>query len=250
MVRSGGDWLACQKETGQTPKQYSNGGPHITWSTPRKKTIILFIMDASISEELGEKLRTYCEAFFHGCKVKIARPGTTLTDAGRAGAKNTKKIPEDFVKAHNITERENVFSSYGKQMKTTEIINALKEYKMSDTYAICALTAVDLYPKDDWNFVYGSASLTHQVGVTSLARSMEGTSSSLTESEKESLYLKLACGTMVHEICHMFGFKHCIYYECTMNGSMGCTERVARPDDGMCPMCTYKLKANVGFDTR
>ena len=28
-----------------------------------------------------------------------------------------------------------------------------------------------------------------------------------------------ACKVMVHEVCHMFGIKHCVYFHCLMNGS-------------------------------
>jgi hypothetical protein len=33
----------------------------------------------------------------------------------------------------------------------------------------------------------------------------------------KSTIIKRACKTMCHEICHMFGLKHCVFYECLMN---------------------------------
>jgi len=30
---------------------------------------------------------------------------------------------------------------------------------------------------------------------------------------------------MLHEIGHMFGLKHCVYYECLMNGIMSVEEQ-------------------------
>lgn len=37
-------------------------------------------------------------------------------------------------------------------------------------------------------------------------------------------WIKRAVYTMAHEITHMFGIKHCIYYECLMNGVMSAEE--------------------------
>ena len=53
---------------------------------------------------------------------------------------------------------------------------------------------------------------------------------------------------MVHEIGHMFGLEHCIYYECTMNGSNGPFEYDYRPNRTLCPVCLAKLKMNIKFD--
>ena len=54
---------------------------------------------------------------------------------------------------------------------------------------------------------------------------------------------------MVHEIGHMFGLKHCIYYECILNGSNGSFE-LRHPDRTLCPICLAKLKLNIKFDIR
>ena len=62
--------------------------------------------------------------------------------------------------------------------------------------------------------------------------------------------MKRACGTMVHEICHMFGLKHCIYFECTMNGTNGGFESGRVPKKTLCPVCLCKLKLNIKFDCK
>jgi archaemetzincin len=54
---------------------------------------------------------------------------------------------------------------------------------------------------------------------------------------------------MVHEIGHMFGIKHCVHYECSMNGSNSYSES-SRQIRFLCPVCTRKLKLAIGFDTR
>ncbi len=66
-------------------------------------------------------------------------------------------LPEDFVATHNITKRENM----GEQMHAGEILKALEGYKAKDCFCILAMTNIDIYPRDEWNYVFGLASLTH-----------------------------------------------------------------------------------------
>ena len=54
---------------------------------------------------------------------------------------------------------------------------------------------------------------------------------------------------MVHEIGHIFGLMHCIYYECIMNGSNGSHED-RHPDHTLCPKCLAKLKFNAKYDSK
>lgn len=46
----------------------------------------------------------------------------------------------------------------------------LKNYKPEDAFCMLAVTNVDLYPRDSWNFVYGLASAGTGTGVFSFAR--------------------------------------------------------------------------------
>jgi len=58
-----------------------------------------------------------------------------------------------------------------------------------------------------------------------------------------------ACHVMAHEIGHMFGLYHCIYYECLMNGIMSADEQ-RRKIRTFCPVCLKKLKRNLNFDVK
>ena len=55
---------------------------------------------------------------------------------------------------------------------------------------------------------------------------------------------------MAHEICHMFGLRHCIYYECLMNGTMSASELARKHNHTICPVCLKKLKINLKLDTK
>ena len=49
----------------------------------------------------------------------------------------------------------------------------------------------------------------------------------------------------------MFGIKHCVYYNCVMNGSSYGNKRFQDMIDksfDMCPICLRKLQLNMGFD--
>jgi archaemetzincin len=52
---------------------------------------------------------------------------------------------------------------------------------------------------------------------------------------------------MVHEIGHMFGLRHCIYYSCIMNGSNNLEENLSKPIY-LCPICLRKLQYNLKFN--
>lgn len=45
----------------------------------------------------------------------------------------------------------------------------------------------------------------------------------------------------------MFGVRHCIYYQCVMNGSNHLEESESRPLE-LCVVCLRKLQSNIKFD--
>jgi archaemetzincin len=88
-------------------------------------------------------------------------------------------------------------------------------YKKKETYAILGVTMLDLYPGIKWNYVFGWANFGSGTGVFSFKRYHPD----YPDNENTYLdYIRLACHTMAHEICHMFALHHCPYYECLMNG--------------------------------
>ena len=53
--------------------------------------------------------------------------------------------------------------------------------------------------------------------------------------------------TATHETGHMFGIRHCIAYECGMNGSNNSDERDRQPLE-FCPECQAKLWWTLQLD--
>ncbi|MBK8725541.1 MAG: hypothetical protein IPL96_05660 [Holophagaceae bacterium] len=112
----------------------------------------------------------------------------------------------------------------------------LKPRLPEDAAAFLALTAVDLWPGEGWNFVYGDASLHERVGVWSLARNGDPSKGP----EAFRLCLLRTIKTASHETAHMFSLEHCIRYECNMAGSET-MEEADRYPLALCPECLAKL---------
>ena len=77
----------------------------------------------------------------------------------------------------------------------------------------------DLYPGEDWNYVFGQAQLVKRCGVFSFARYIPSfyqpkmKNKTLSKNEmKQALWASIKVCT--HEITHMFNIKHCVYYDC------------------------------------
>ncbi len=127
----------------------------------------------------------------------------------------------------------------GPQYRTPYFLDhLLPDRRPKDAVCVFGVTMADLYPDDDWNFVFGQASLKGAVGIWSFRRF--GT-------PDPALLLRRACRLVVHEVGHAFGLEHCIAFECVMNGSNSLPEADSQPLR-LCPRCLKKLQWNRGFD--
>jgi archaemetzincin len=118
----------------------------------------------------------------------------------------------------------------------------------ADAVCYLAITMVDLYPEESWNFVFGQASLSQRVGVYSMARYFPQFWGQKESPDTCYLALRRSCKVLVHEVGHIFGLAHCVYYRCAMSGSNSLEESDRRPLH-LCPICLKKLQWNRGFDT-
>ena len=63
---------------------------------------------------------------------------------------------------------------------------------------------------------------------------------SILSKENQKVFFRRCVGVLTHEIGHLFGMAHCVYFECVMNGS----NHLEESDNGplqLCPMCLHKL---------
>lgn len=123
------------------------------------------------------------------------------------------------------------------QWLAPEMLSELERTLPDDAYAMIGLTMVDLYPGEEYNFVFGYASTRNRTGVFSLAR----------YEAEPSLATERAFKILAHETGHMFGMHHCVHNACIMNGVNHKAE-LDRSPLALCPVCLRKLHKQVGFD--
>ncbi len=187
-----GDWLASHAEAGQTFNQYRALNPNRP-TVERTKLYLQAIGD--FTEEQSKVIKVLQE--FMG--IVFGLPVEFLP---------SKKLSE----IHASAQRLNGFTGQRQLLSTHILYQILKPSRPDDAVAVLAITNVDLWPGKNWNFVFGQASLSDRVGVWSTAR--------MGDPVKEAgLFLRRVLQVAVHETGHMFGIKHCIAYECCMNGA-------------------------------
>jgi archaemetzincin len=129
--------------------------------------------------------------------------------------------------------------NFGKeQLKTGYIFDSiLKPRFPKDAICLLAITNKDLYPNDNYNFVFGQAHFIKRVGVSSYNRFIEG----VLDSTNYPICFGRIIKTSTHEIGHMFSLKHCTSYDCLLNQADN------RPS-WLCPECLAKLQWCIKFD--
>lgn len=82
-----------------------------------------------------------------------------------------------------------------------------------------AVTMEDLYPQEDWNFVFGEARPAWRAGVFSFARysplfleesSQEGVGERPLCAAERLQLLRRSCRVLAHETLHLLGLEHCM----------------------------------------
>lgn len=150
------------------------------------------------------------------------------------------------LKNRNITTRTNRYTGK-RQILTHDILMLLRTILPDDAFCILVITMEDLYPDPSWNFVFGQASLSERIGVFSFARYDPMFYGDMRGPNNMTVLLKRSCKVLAHETAHMFGLKHCIYFQCVMNGSNHLKESDSRPLH-LCPLCLRKLHHSLQFD--
>lgn len=214
------DWLAQHDEPGQSLKEYLRGDP-VKVTRALNALYLVRIGDfTSAQTALLDKTREYLGLHF-GIPVRELAPVAAEAVAPEA-------------------QRHHPLSGQLQWNSRWILDELLPPLRPEDGVAVMALTAVDLFPDPDWNFVFGQASVIDRVGVWSIARHGD-------LATEPKLVLLRTLKVAGHEAGHMFTLHHCIAFECLMNGSNNLPESDQGPLEP-CPVCLAKLQEATGAD--
>lgn len=258
---SQGEWLDQHRETGQTFRSFNRLSMKVV---PHGHVRVIELVpvgpfQAGRSPDL-DKLRRYVACFF-GIEARVAEPLDLLKTF--TAETSEPRGPREGMEGQL-------------QLCTNDIFDLLrvrmKQRSSRDVLCSVVITMADLFcvknGDEAWNFVFGQALLMDGIGCFSFARydptgsyalmwegkpdgsnyqQMSGTGSSTPMSDDDaSRLLQRACKVCVHETGHIFGLKHCVFYDCLMNGANHLEEFDKRTMH-LCPVCLRKLHSSVRF---
>ena len=215
-----GEWLYSHKERGQSYNQFMKT-PHVV---PSKEENIIYLKPIgkfdSVQLKQIELVRQYLQIFFQ-LETKVL-----------------ENVSNDIIPNHARR-----IGDVGQEQFLAGYIlnNVLKEEKPHKGIALMAITEKDLYPKPEWNFVFGLASYRDKIAVSSIHR--------MQEEADFNLCLERLLKICSHEIGHMFGLHHCINANCVMNG----TNSMWETDNHfirLCSLCQRKLNSGFKYDNK
>ncbi len=216
-----GDWLAVHPERAQSYAEYVESRP----VRPDARRRALYVQPlggfSPTARRIVEQTAGYMQRYF-GLPVKL-REELPLSI-----------IPPQVRRRHPEWNDEQILSTY-------VLDRVLLPRLPDDAVALVAFTTSDLWPGEQWNFVFGQASLEDRVGVWSLYR--YGDPEGGEAAYRQCLLRTIKVGT--HETGHMFSIPHCVEYECNMAGSNHLAEMDRRPA-WLCPICLAKLSFATG----
>lgn len=213
-----GDWLFSRKEKGQSFEQFVRT-KHVV---PTKEESIIYLkpigrFDSSQLKQI-ELVRQYLQIFFQ-LEAKVLE--TVSNDIIPNKAKRIGDVGQEQLLAGYI------------------LTDILKEEKPAKRIALMAITEKDLYPKPEWNYVFGLASYSDKVAVSSMYR--------MQKEADFKLGLERLLKICSHEIGHMFGLRHCIEANCVMNGTNSMVE-TDKHTLRLCSLCQRKLNSGIKYD--
>lgn len=218
-----GEWRETRKEKFQTYEDFIKTKKFVP-SNNQNTIYLLPIGDFNALESKKIKQNSvYLEKYFQ-LKIKILKP---ISD---------NLIPKNA--RRTVDNHEQLLAGY-------ILDHLLLKNKPKDALVMMAITQKDLYPKPEWNYVFGLASYQKGIGVTSMYRFHDGNLNN-TNFNKSLLRLNKISS---HEIGHMFGLNHCLNAVCVMNGTNSLPEtdkHYAR----LCSLCQKKLNSSLKYDNQ
>ncbi|CAF1113840.1 unnamed protein product [Rotaria sp. Silwood1] len=234
-IPSDDDWLRSHKEKGQTMKAFerktSKAVPHATHKTIYIQPIGSFDHPRVIPFNI---IIEFVRIFFPGCEVELLSA-------------------IDFSEDMRYREKDGI-----RQYQTAgfyKYLSRIRHKRNSRRELVCvAITMADIYVDEVEDWVYGQARIIDGLSVYSFARldplypaSPQTLFLSPLTDEHRVIMIRRCVKILLHELGHLFGLKHCIYYICLMNGANNETEMDRQPLY-LCPICLRKLYSTFHFN--
>lgn len=258
-------WLSTRKCKGTSMQRFLSSETSLPRKYPDGKIYIVPLIETDNDDSLYfDDLIDYATRFL--CLPVVALPPIRLVverdhvywienpNSKRFG--NERKSQR--VKRHTLETRYNPETKHIQICVDSNLLQ-MRSLVPADALCLVGLTKFDLYGDETDLFVAGMAAGNQHVGVFSFFRYDPGLSFStefwysITKSavvsgeERHRLILERSCKLLVHELCHLLGIDHCIYFECCMNGSGHLSEDFRQPMS-LCPVDLHKLQTLVGCD--
>ncbi|KAL4227866.1 metallopeptidase [Mactra antiquata] len=278
------DWLAQYCEEGQTYKQFLNecpwlssrkrkymsqdfvsSGKSIKDKYPNGKVYILPVGQFSAEDKkFFPSLIEYIQIYL-GLPVGVLNEVKLDIEDGKVFwveepevKVQSKQRRSKRVKRHQLTSRFNLETEH-LQVGVDSNLFQLRNLIPDDAICMIGLTMLDLFGENSDLFVAGMAAGNQRVAIFSLYRYDPCLSFStehwfqiendhkMPHKDRQRVILQRGCKLVVHEICHLLGIDHCIFYDCCMNGSGHLSEDFRQPMH-LCPVDLRKLHSLVGFN--
>lgn len=144
-----GEWRYEHRESGQSFERFKTSKPIVP--SDGKKAI--YLQPIGQFTELQRRqivlVKEYLEAFY---QLEVKTTGDISADVVPANARRMQ------------------FEGYEQLLAGYVLDSVLMPRKPDDAIVFMGISAADLYPKPEWNYVFGLASYQNQVGVTSICR--------------------------------------------------------------------------------
>ena len=264
-------WISTRKRKYMPSSKFDAGAPTLTSRYTDSKIYLLPVgeFDSDRGAPSFAELAEYAQVFYTLPVVVLPAVRLTVDRARRQvlweDSSSLKEMLSD-PKASRRSQRspgthlDARFHGNGQyQLQVGSILMKLKQCIPSDGFCLMALTMSDLYDTNSDLFVAGMAAGNHRVGVFSLRRYdptvtfasdnwYDIITGHVTDREQQkTVLLQRSCKLLVHEIAHLFGVDHCVWYSCCMNGS-GHLQEDFRQSMHLCPVDLRKLHTLIGFD--
>ena len=243
-----------QHQTFKAWKRQPNTLPHKQLGTKHKpmpfRDVIYLQPVGQIEPALLQSLLAYCQAYFRGLKVSMLEPlaledprmASIASGGPRKGSTSTQK---------GAAGRSSSSSDGYRKVGARKLFSLLQRVLPPDGFCVAAITTLELAEG-----IMGLAKLRQRVGVFSFAfNETFGSGRDRGYGDVGSpRHLRWSAQVLCHEIVHMFGVRHCSFFDCHMleAGDLSDTGDILdhldlMPPD-LCPVDLRKMQEAIGFD--